>query len=354
MHPLPRTSDARLGFVASAALALVIVVAVASANGGLTGLLSVGEDFSIRPFIEADFEHIELASGDGHDGQQYYGIARDPFGTGRVPALLDNPSYRYLHLLYPLLAGGFGLFSPAVTVWLMAALAVVGFGLAGAAAFRISQQLGGGHPARFLALVNVGLLLGVRFLLPDPLALAFALIGVSLALEGRDRPAGISLALAVLTKATYFLFPLALGAWVWRSGRARALILTVLPAVPAGLWMAYVFARFGASTAGNLAVPLTGLIGGVDLWSEVSTGEVAMALGALLLVVVAGVLAAATRSRLLRWLLLAWLGLGLSSSELVWEFGNNTLRVLAPLWSLVAVAGSLYLSSRRSRRNLPV
>ncbi|RZV45740.1 MAG: hypothetical protein EX267_04855 [Acidimicrobiia bacterium] len=354
MHPPPTKPDARLGFGTSVVLALLIVIAVASANGGLTGLLTVGEDFPIRPFVEADFGAVELATGDGHDGQQYYGIARDPFGTGEVPDLVDNPSYRYLHILYPLLAGGFGLFSPAVTLWLMAALAVLGFGVSGAAALRIARQLGGGHTVVLLALVNVGLLLAVRFLLPDTLALALSLIGVSLALEGRDRPAGVALALAVLAKTTYFVFPLALGAWVWRSDRARAVALTVLPAVPAGLWMGYVFARFGASTAGNLAVPFTGLIGAIDLWSEVSSGEVAMALGALLLVGIGVVLAARTRHELLRWLLLAWVGVALISSEFVWEFGNNTLRVLAPLWSLAAVAGSVYLSSRTSRKNLPV
>ncbi|MGI9647751.1 MAG: hypothetical protein ACR2OI_04455, partial [Acidimicrobiia bacterium] len=205
-----------------------------------------------------------------------------------------------------------------------------------------------------IAMVNVGLLLAVRFLLPDALALGLALTGVVLAAQGRDRPAATFLALAVLTKTNYFVFPLALGVWLWPQARRRAWWLTVAPAVPAALWTAYVFGQFGASTAGNLSFPFVGFFKAIGLWSDVSTGEMVMAILAAMLVAIGAVLAVATAERLLRWTLLAWVGVGLISSEFVWEFGNNTLRVLAPLWSLAAVAGAVYLSSKRSRRNLPV
>lgn len=354
---MPATSvelSPRAGFVLAAGLAAVVVLAVASANGGLPGLLTVGEDFPIRDFVVAELPDVELASGVGHDGQQYFGIARDPFGTGEVPDLLDNPSYRYLHILYPLLSGGFGLFPADVTVVAMAVLAVAGFGLAGAAALRLNQQLGGTHRMAVLALVNIGLVFAVRFLLPDALALGLAMLGVTLAVAGRDRAAGTALALAVLTKTTYFVIPLALAVWVWRAERSRALWLTVVPAVPAALWAVYVFARFGPSTAGNLAAPFTGIAGAVGLWADVSAGEVALAVVALGLLAASAVLAIVCGDRLLGWLLAAWVGVGAISSEFVWEFGNNTLRVLAPLWTLAAVAASVYLSSKRSRRNLPV
>ncbi len=343
-----------LWFFLSALTALIVALAIASSNGGLSGLLTVGEDFPIRDYVVADLGDIQLASGAGHDGQQYYGIARDPLGRGEVPDLLDNPSYRYLHILYPALSGGFGTFSPEVTVVAMLVLAVGGFGLAGACALVLNQRLGGNPTVAHLAIVNVGLLLAVRFLLPDALALGLAMLGVVLALARRDRAAGVALALAVLTKTTYFVFPLALGAWVWSTDRGRVWMLTIIPAVPAGLWAVYVFGRFGASTAGNLSAPLTGLAGAVGLWGDVAGGEVAMALVAAGLLVAGAVLAYLTKDHLVRRLLLAWVGVALISSEFVWEFGNNTLRVLAPLWSLVAVAGAVYLASSMSRRNLPV
>ncbi|MGI9649271.1 MAG: hypothetical protein ACR2OI_12200, partial [Acidimicrobiia bacterium] len=165
-------------FLLSAAVALIVALAIASSNGGISGLLTVGEDFPIRDFVVADLGDIQLATGDGHDGQQYYGIARDPLGRGEVPDLLDNPSYRYLHILYPALAGGFGVFSPEMTVIGMLVLAVAGFGLAGSQALMLNHHFRGQTTIAQIAMVNVGLLLAVRFLLPDALALGLALTGV--------------------------------------------------------------------------------------------------------------------------------------------------------------------------------
>ncbi|NNC93903.1 MAG: hypothetical protein HKN80_15575 [Acidimicrobiia bacterium] len=341
-------------FIISTAGALVVALAIASGVGGVTGLLAVGEDFPIRPYIENDFPDVHLAAGVGHDGQQYYGIARDPFGRGEVPNLLDNPSYRYLFILYPALAGGLGTFSPGVTVAAMLALSVIGFGLAGASALTLNHQLGGRTTIAHLAAANAGLFLAVRFLTPDPLALGLAMLGVTLAVGGKDRAAAAALGLAVLTKAPFVLFPLALGAWVWPIERRRAWWLTIVPAIPATLWVAYVFIRFGPSTSGNLAAPFVGLVRATAKWSEVSSGEMIMALFGAALLVAGAVLAIVSRDRLLRILLVTWVALGAISSDLIWVFGNNVLRVLAPLWAIAAVAAAVYFSSNRSRKNLPV
>jgi hypothetical protein len=335
-------------------MAVVVGGAVASSNGGLSGLLTVGEQFPIRDYVRADLGDIQLASGVGHDGQQYYGIARDPFGLGAVPDLVDNPSYRYLHILYPALAGGLGLFSAEVTVVLMFGLAVVGFALAGGAAVALARQLGGDPTLAAVAIVNVGLLLSVRFLTPDALALGLAMTGVSWAVSGRDGPAVIALALAGLTKTTYLVVALALGVWLWRTDRHRARLLTLVPIAAALVWVVFVLLRFGPSTAGNLSWPFTGILGAIELWSDVSGGEVAMVAAAGGLVLAGAVLAVTSPEPVLRWLLFAWVGVGLISSEFVWEFGNSTLRVLAPLWTFGVVATAVYFSRRRSRKNLPV
>ncbi|MDH3605942.1 MAG: hypothetical protein OER12_02990 [Acidimicrobiia bacterium] len=340
-------------FLISAAAALVIALILASDVGGPSGLLRVGEDFPIRPYIEADFPDVELASGLGHDGQQYYGIARDPLGRGDVPDLVDNPSYRYLFILYPALAGGFGTFSPQLTVTTMLALSVVGFGLAGASALMLNHQLGGRAIIANLAVANAGLFVSL-FMTPDALALGLAMLGVTLAVGGRDRPAAVALALAVLAKTPYFVFPLALGVWAWQNQRARLRWLTVAPAVPAAVWASYVFVRFGPSTSGNLDLPFRGLIRAIDKWGVLTGAELSMALVALGLMVIGTVLAIRTRSRLLQALVLGWVAVGAVSSMLIWVVGNNALRVMAPLWPLTAVAAAVYFSSNRSRRNLPV
>ena len=327
---------------------------VASANGGLPGLLTVGEDFPIRDFVTAELGTVELAAGDGHDGQQYFGIARDPLGTGVVPDLVDNASYRYLHILYPALAGGFGFFSATTTVALMFVLAVAGFGLAAGMALALAGRLGGRSPVAVLAVANLGLLLAVRFLLPDALALGLSMLGIWWTVAGRDRPAAAALALSVLTKPTYAIVPAMLGVWAWRTDRTRLPMLAAAPLAPGAAWALYVFVRFGISTSGNLGLPFAGLIGAPGLWDDVSTGEVTFALAAVVVLAVAGLLARATAVPILRWLLVGWVAIGLLSSSLVWEFGNNALRVLAPLWTIGAVAAAVYFSSSMSRRNLPV
>lgn len=333
--------------------ALLIAGLVASLNGGWPGLLTVGEDFPIRDYITEDFNDIQLAAGVGHDGQQYYGIARDPFARGQVPDLLDNAGYRYLHVMYPAAAGGLGLFPPYVTVVGMVLLAAAGFGLTAGAAHALGVRLGDDGIVAVALIANIGLLMSVRFLTPDALALGLAMVGVTLAFDDRDRPALVMLALATLTKAPYFVFPLAVAAWHIRDPR-RAARFAVLPALPLLAWAAYLTTRFDVTTAGNLDLPFVGLLNARELWDSVSQGEMIQALAAAALVGVAVWLLAVTPSSEMRWLLGAWILIALVSSEFVWEYGNNTLRVLAPLWTLGVVTLGLYLSTRRSRKNLPV
>jgi hypothetical protein len=59
------------------------------------------------------------------------------------------------------------------------------------------------------------------------------------------------------------------------------------------------------------------------------------------------------RDRMLAWLILPWVALMVISSDLIWAFGNNALRVAAPLWTLGVLGLGTYVA-RTSRRNLPV
>lgn len=340
-------------FVIGLLTALLVAGLVASLNGGLAGLLTVGEDFPIRDYILEDFDDIQVAAGAGHDGQQYYGIARDPFARGAVPDLLDQPGYRYLHILYPAVAGGLGLFSPDITVVGMVLLASVGFGLAAGAAHALGVRLGDAGVVAAALIANVGLLMSVRFLTPDALALGLALVGVTLALDGRERPALAALALAALTKTPYLVFALAVAGWHLPTPR-RALRYAVAPAVPLLAWLLYLTTRVDVTTAGNLDFPFFGFVQAWDLWPSVSGGEVVQALVAAVLLVGAALLWVVTPRREVKWLLAGWIAVAVLSSELVWEFGNNTLRVFAPLWTLGVVALGSYLATRSSRRNLPV
>ncbi|MBK6856655.1 MAG: hypothetical protein IPG97_08950 [Microthrixaceae bacterium] len=51
-----------------------------------------------------DFPDDPLPPGLGHDGQQYYAVARDPFHLDRVAEHLDRPRYRLQRMAFPLTA----------------------------------------------------------------------------------------------------------------------------------------------------------------------------------------------------------------------------------------------------------
>src|SRR5690606_32547344 len=113
-------------------------------NGGNTlGLVQPGADGPAVEVFAEDFPAVELPEGLGHDGQQFYAIARNPLDVEAVSEHLDRSRHRYQRPLFPLLAwalhpsgGGYGL---------IAAFAVVGIAsvfLVGVAAGALSTTLG--------------------------------------------------------------------------------------------------------------------------------------------------------------------------------------------------------------------
>lgn len=353
--------------------AAVMVVVLATRLGGLSALLTVGERVPVRTLIEEELPDVTIYAETGHDGQFYYAIARDPLASGPAPDLLALPTYRYVRIGYPLLAGGFGTFSPEVTVAGMLVLALAGFGMTVVATYRLAWRAGLPSWVAPVAAASLPALLSVRFLMADALALGLGLLGVLWFLEGRDRAAVIVLALAALTKETYVLLPLAMAASVahadWRSSdgasithanylssdaRRRALWYLLVPALPLAMWTGFVLMRLGWGNSPNaLAWPFVGIVESIARWDQAPGREIlfaVVALAALLAAVAAVVL---LRDRQWAWLVLPWAALLVISSDLVWAFGNNALRVAAPLWTFGVLGLGTYVA-KTSRRNLPV
>jgi hypothetical protein len=150
----PRSADAldcsRLGTalfwgVIGAALALASYVVQGAPNAA--SLLRVGSTNPLRQQIERELGPITSPDAIGHDGQLYYLIARDPFASGGTVAALASfdvnpPRYRYRRILFPLVAGGLGRFSPRTTLFGMIILAIVGMSLTALATADIAFTLG--------------------------------------------------------------------------------------------------------------------------------------------------------------------------------------------------------------------
>jgi hypothetical protein len=190
-------------------------------------------------------------------------------------------------------------------------------------------------------LANPGVWLGVRVLTPDALGLGFALLGLALAARGWDRAALVTLAAAALTKDQFLLVAFGVALWcLLERRRVRALLYLAVPALPLAVWSLFVSARLGVGgfdPRNSLDFPGRGIARSVPNWLLEPT-DGAMAWLTLALVVATAAVLVRSGSRFLGAVTWPWLGLALVSSSAVWEFGNNSLRALAILAPLGALA----------------
>ena len=80
----------------------------------------------------------------GHDGRFFFVQGNDPWVLEpEVNAVvLDRPLYRSQRMFYPLLAGGFGLFSPEGVVWGLLVVNVIAMGLGTWAVAVLAVEMG--------------------------------------------------------------------------------------------------------------------------------------------------------------------------------------------------------------------
>ena len=357
-------------FLVGFATALLLQRSVIVAFGGDTAsLLHVGSGSRYRNAIEQELGNIPEFPSIGHDGQTFYLIARDPFGKRGIPDLISGSGYRYRRILLPLLAGLGGLASPRTTLTGLALWSAVGFGLGVAGVGLLTRLLSLRSWPIIGILGNPGYWFSVMLLTSDALAGGLAFSGLALWFSQRKRPRLVAFAAAALSKEYYLLVPLALATWEFSRGhRRQALALILEPSIPVVAWSVWVTLIVGGgfSPMSNLTWVGVGIATAASTWLHHPGIDQILSLGTLL------VLAAALGSTFWKsgqWLrnqLWMWGGLALISSRAVWDLGNNSTRVLAPIWVFgflaiesVLLSYSLQTHSRdqppsTSRRNLPV
>jgi len=309
----------------------------------------VGTTWRLDEELAARRVPVTVTPGHGYDGQWFLGLAYDPLLRERLAAGFDKPRYRARRPLQPvvgwLLAGGR---APAVPFGLLV-VGPLAVALGSAACGRLLAASGRSRWWGLGFAVVPGVVVGVMFGTAEPLALALAVLGLSLVLDRRPTAGGLAFAGAALTKESYLVFAVAAAAWlavaVGRSRRARAAeaAAVLLPGVLAlGLWWAYVAWRLPAGAGDRRGVAALGppLAGWEHALGLVVRGEyvpdapvgplgAALLVGSLLLAV-AAVLLGTRRPTLLGWtgLLLGLYGLVLSAVLL--ERFLSSMRALAP------------------------
>lgn len=313
----------------------------------LTTTLRVGSASVARELIVEELGPVPVTRGAGHDGQYFYLIARDPWAVDGYAHLADDGGYRFRRPLYGWLAGGFGLFPPRTVLIGLVVWSIIGFGVATAATADVASLLGARRWAVVGVLGNLGLWLSVQLVTADALAVALAMLAVSLALRTRIGWAVLALAAAALTKDSYVLFAVGLGGWMFFEGQRRtAIAVTLVPAVPLALWISWLSGQVGGglSSKDNFSLPLLGLVESVSQWD--STGDLVQALVALAALTAALAVVLVTRHRLIGWLAVPWVAVALVSSVTVWGDGNNAVRAFAPLWLLAWLGAGWWVQSR--------
>lgn len=349
-----RPATALFWFVAGVVIATGTMAA--TGRGDWTALLRVGSANPLLPRIEAELGPVALLDALGHDGQLYYLIARDPFGTRdsaeAIAKLDDNgPSYRYRRILFPLLAGGFGQLGGRATLYAMMTLLALATGLATVALADLAFQLNLKGGAVIVAAVNPGLLVSLMLLTADAMALGLALAGIALAMRTRTGGAVTTFALAALAKEMYLLVPLGVAAWALQRGHWRtAVAFAVAPALPILAWTTWVSWSLPVSgdVVRNFGIPLGGILSAVPIWlhSPPDLSELCLATFAVVIIALAGVALALGRNRLLRWVAAPWFALACCSTVRHWEQPNNAARAFAILWPMSLLLLNQLLSQR--------
>jgi hypothetical protein len=155
----------------------------------------------------------------GYDGQFYYLMALDPV---HAPSYMDAPAYRYTRILYPLTAGALALGMPNLVPY---TLILVNLLWVGGSTLALAAWLKRKGVSPWFALaygLYPGLFIGFQNDLTEPMAYGLVALAIYLFdFGGRYRAiwAGLSFALAALTRETTLVFPLIYGLVVFWGAR---------------------------------------------------------------------------------------------------------------------------------------
>ena len=237
----------------------------------MTALVRMDDEDATAPLAlryHPDFAFVP----EGHyDGVYFWAMALDPLGRGEAHTLIDHAAYRYGHVGYSWLAWLFSLGREPLVPLTLLFLALVGAGVAGYTASRISSRLGWTPWGGLAVALQPGLVYSVTVLTSE--AIGFAVVGLALLywLEDRVWPAVGLMAFAGIVKEPFVLIPVALFLWalfrqrenLWNKG-----VLLGFTLVPTLFWQLYIYKTFDISSFKDTASPIDFPFGWVDAMNE--------------------------------------------------------------------------------------
>jgi hypothetical protein len=283
-----------------------------------------------------------VSDGLAHDGKYFFAQANDPWylEPERHAVVLDAPLYRAQRMLFPTIAGGFGLFPPEVILWSTIVINVLAMAVGAVIAARLATLWGFSPWLGIWVPMNIGLLLELNLGNAGVLAYTCCLAGLLTLEVERTWLAALLFAAAALTREAMVLFPLGVLALWWVERRRPPWRLVLVPALAMSIWHLYIRIRLsgiegsgvGAGTRA-LAPPFVDLFRAARVWA---TDPKYVVLNATIIVILVAFVPLALRSRLpIVWGALPFVGLIAVISFNVWKETYDFPRAFAPVFTAI-------------------
>jgi hypothetical protein len=326
-----------VGVVAALFSSLMVVRVLSETDWDPTIFVAFGEDATpTTEYAEERLGEVYLRGAQGHDGKFFFVQANDPWVLEpNVNAqVLDRPLYRSQRMLYPVLAGGFGLLGPEAIVWAMLVVNLLAMGVGSWVVARIAEEMGGSPWWGLAFALNIGFFSEINIGGAGVVAAAAAFGAVLMFMRERAG-AGIGLLVAaVLAREAMLIAVAGIAFWFWLERRRKtAVTVAALPAIAAASWAAYLRLRIGEGSVPaqveEIGWPFVGFVEAFGTWlGDPLDLVVGLAMMTLFLLF--------TRRALLSrhvvgWAFLGFVALGVVFTEQVWRSYFDITRAVAPI-----------------------
>jgi hypothetical protein len=234
--------------------------------------------------------HVLVPQIDGHDGKEFWVLARDPLllHPGVDRRTLDRPAYRAQRIAYPMLVAPWRLAGERALVWGMLITNLAAVAVGAYCTVRFAAHLSAPLRASLGFTLNPAVFVAVSLDVADAVALAALLWAMLSMAEGRRRSAVIAAVIACLAKEPMLLAFLSLTVLGTARDRRDWWRLVAIPAIAVAGWALYAHARLGFARSGSqeFAAPFTGYLYAyrhgwrpVGNWGDAAAAALVLAIG---------------------------------------------------------------------------
>ena len=333
----PRALAIVIGLVTVVLASSVAVRVLSELDWDPSVFVAFGEEsLATREYAEERLGPVFLRQMQGHDGRFFFIQANDPWVADPETnaSVLDRPLYRSQRMLYPVLAGGGGLFGPETIVWSMLVVNLIALGIGTWVTALIAIQMGGSPWWGFSFALNLGFISEIIISGAGVVAAAAAFGAVLMFMRGRVSLGIALLALAALSREAMLIAAAGSAIWLWMEKRRRdAAVAAVVPGLAVLAWAVYLRTRIGEGSVvaqvQEIGFPFVGFFETLQAWvgrpADFVTGV------AMMLLFVLYSRRVLISRHLVGWAFLGFVLLGVVFTQQVWRSLFDISRAVAPI-----------------------